>query len=65
VFDHCLARAREHGRRHFDLGTSNRNSGLVLNDGLYDFKAQFGGGGVAYEFYELDLRTAAPNPVAP
>jgi hypothetical protein len=65
VFDHCFTRAREQGRRYFDLGTSNRDAGVVLNDGLYDFKAQFGGGGVAYEFYDVDLRTATPNPVAP
>jgi hypothetical protein len=65
VFDHCLARAAGQGARYFDLGTSNRDEGRVLNDGLYGFKSQFGGGGVAYEHYELDLRTAAPNPVSP
>ena len=27
----------------------------MLNEGLYEFKAEFGGGGVAYEQYELDL----------
>lgn len=55
VFDHCLAQAGERGARFFDFGTSNREGGRVLNDGLYEFKAQFGGGGVAYEHYELDL----------
>jgi hypothetical protein len=65
VFDHCLGRAAARGARFFDFGTSNREHGLVLNDGLYDFKAQFGGGGVAYERYELDLSTATPKPVSP
>jgi hypothetical protein len=58
VFDHCLRRAAALGARFFDFGTSNREHGLVLNDGLYDFKAQFGGGGVAYEQYELELAMA-------
>jgi len=65
VFDHCIRRAVESGRRIFDLGTSNREGGRVLNASLYDFKAQFGGGGVVHEFYELDLSTATPNPVSP
>ena len=55
VFEHCLSRAAARGVRYFDFGTSNRDGGRVLNQGLYSFKAQFGGGGVAYEFYELDL----------
>jgi hypothetical protein len=55
VFDHCLTRAGDRGARYFDFGTSNREAGRVLNEGLHEFKAQFGGGGVAYEHYELDL----------
>jgi hypothetical protein len=55
VFDHCLTRAAARGVRFFDFGTSNREEGRVLNEGLYEFKAEFGGGGVAYEQYELDL----------
>jgi hypothetical protein len=65
VFDHCLARAAGRGARFFDFGTSNREGGRVLNAGLYEFKAQFGGGGVAYEHYELDLSAATPKPVSP
>ena len=55
VFDHCIRRAAAHGTRFFDFGTSNREEGRVLNEGLYEFKAQFGGGGVAYEQYELEF----------
>ena len=65
VFDHCLTPCADLGARFFDFGTSNREHGLVLNDGLYRFKAQFGGSGVAYEHYELDLSTATPKPVSP
>jgi hypothetical protein len=65
VFDHCLPAAGTRGARFFDFGTSNREAGRVLNEGLYQFKAEFGGGGVAYEYYELDLSTAAPKPVSP
>jgi hypothetical protein len=65
VFEHCLSRAAARGARFFDFGTSNREGGRVLNNGLYRFKAQFGGGGVAYEHYELDLRnesySSTPN----
>lgn len=65
VFDYCIRRAADSGRRIFDFGTSNREEGRVLNTSLYEFKAQFGGGGVVHEFYELDLSTATPNPVSP
>lgn len=65
VLAHCMDRAGERGARYLDLGTSNREGGRVLNDGLYEFKSEFGGGGVAYEFYELDLSTATPKPVSP
>jgi hypothetical protein len=59
VFDYCLSHAGQRGARFFDFGTSNRDGGRVLNEGLYGFKAQFGGGGVAYEQYELELGAAA------
>jgi hypothetical protein len=60
VFEHCVERARRDGLRYFDFGTSNEQEGRVLNADLYRFKSEFGGGGVAHEFYELDL--AAPPP---
>ncbi|MDR8401560.1 GNAT family N-acetyltransferase [Paraburkholderia sp. USG1] len=55
VFDSAIREAAEAGVRYFDFGTSNEEGGAVLNDGLYRFKQEFGGGGVAHEFYELDL----------
>lgn len=54
VFDAAIVEAQQAGARYFDFGTSNEEGGKVLNDGLYRFKSEFGGGGVAQEFYELE-----------
>jgi len=56
VFEECIARAAALGARYFDFGTSNENEGRRLNASLYQFKSEFGGGGVAYESYELGLQ---------
>lgn len=55
VLESAIEEAKGNGARYFDLGTSNEKGGTVLNDGLYRFKTKFGGGGVAHEFYEVDL----------
>ncbi|PMS37508.1 acetyltransferase (GNAT) family protein [Trinickia symbiotica] len=55
VFEAAITQAARSGARYFDFGTSNEANGTVLNDGLYRFKHEFGGGGVAYEFYRLEL----------
>jgi len=54
VFDHCLATATAAGVRYFDFGISTESDGRELNAGLYRFKAEFGGGGVVHQFYEVD-----------
>jgi hypothetical protein len=54
VFDECIRGAAEDGYRFFDFGTSNTADG-GLNQTLYDFKLGFGGGGVAYESYDITL----------
>jgi len=56
VLEHCITKAKQRGARYFDFGISNEEAGRYLNAGLYQFKAEFGGGGVAHEFYELDLK---------
>jgi Acetyltransferase (GNAT) domain len=56
VFESAINDAGLVGARYFDFGTSNEQMGLVLNEGLYRFKAEFGGGGMAHEFYELELQ---------
>jgi len=53
IFDHCIRMATNAGCRWFDFGTSNERAGTVLNDSLYEFKSEFGGGGMVHEFYTL------------
>lgn len=55
VFDHCINNAIKQQKHWFDFGISNENQGLILNEGLYRFKSEFGGGGWVHEFYELEL----------
>ena len=55
IFEHCIDAAIREGKRWFDFGISNEDQGRILNEGLYRFKSEFGGGGMAHEFYELDL----------
>ncbi len=55
VFDYAILQAMNHGKRWFDFGTSNEQEGRYLNDSLYRFKSEFGGGGVVHEFYEWEL----------
>lgn len=55
IFDWCIDAASKAGKRWFDFGISNENAGQFLNEGLYEFKSNFGGGGIVHEFYELDL----------
>jgi hypothetical protein len=59
VFDHCLGKAEARRARYFDFGISTERGGQYLNAGLYEFKSEFGGGGVLHDFYELNLRS--PN----
>jgi hypothetical protein len=49
------------GARWFDFGISNEKQGRLLNDGLYRYKSEFGGGGVVHEFFDLDLKTSASD----
>ncbi|MBN3753907.1 GNAT family N-acetyltransferase [Paraburkholderia sp. Tr-20389] len=55
VFDRVIADATAAGVRYFDFGTSNEREGTVLNEGLYQYKHEYGGGGVVHEFYDIDL----------
>lgn len=55
VFAYCIDNTEKHGASYFDFGTSNEEEGTVLNNGLYQFKSEFGGGGVSHDFYRLRL----------
>lgn len=55
IFEYCIDRAIQEQKRWFDFGISNENQGAILNEGLYRFKSEFGGGGFLHEFFELNL----------
>jgi hypothetical protein len=55
-FEHAIRLAGQRGFRYFDWGSSTPDGGWTLNDDLYKFKTSFGGGGVVYDHYEMDLR---------
>jgi hypothetical protein len=40
-------------KEYFDFGVSTENNGMYLNEGLVTQKQEFGGRGVAYDFYEI------------
>lgn len=56
IFEHCIQDAQQNNKRWFDFGISTEDSGLMLNEGLYRFKSEFGAGGTVHEFFELDLQ---------
>ena len=40
---------------YFDFGTSNENAGWYLNFGMSAHKEEFGGRGIAYDIYEINI----------
>lgn len=56
IINYSIELARQHKVRYFDFGTSNEQQGQYLNQGLYKSKAKHGGGGIAYDFYKIDLQ---------
>lgn len=55
IFEAIIQEANSAGVRYFDFGVSTESGGAVLNEGLYRFKSEFGGGGIVHEFYKLPL----------
>jgi hypothetical protein len=51
----CIELATTRRARFFDFGISTEAEGNILNDGLHQFKTEFGGGGMVHLFYELDV----------
>ena len=54
IFNYLIKEATEKGKKWFDFGIST-NSNNQINEGLYKFKNEFGGGGFVYEQYELEF----------
>lgn len=55
LLEHAIGLGRDRGYRFFDFGICTTNQGRELDQGLYQFKASFGAGGIGYDHYELDL----------
>lgn len=54
VFDY-LINEYSSGKKYFDFGISTENSGKFLNGGLISQKEGFGGRGIIYDFYSLEI----------
>jgi hypothetical protein len=55
IFDFLISEAEKNKKKWFNFGISTENDGMVLNSGLYNFKSEFGGGGVVHEHYQINL----------
>jgi len=56
IFEHCIKNSKMNGKNWFDFGICTEAEGTILNQGLYQFKTEFGGGGFVHEFYEINLK---------
>ncbi len=56
VFEYCINLSVSEDVRWFDFGISTENNGKFLNEGLFNFKSEFGAGSMVHEYYEMDLR---------
>ncbi len=55
VINYCINKYKNKSFKWLDFGISNEMDGKFLNEGLYQFKSEFGGSGVVHEFYEVNL----------
>jgi Acetyltransferase (GNAT) domain len=58
VFEHLISNAAATKKQWFDFGISNEQEGKVLNVGLYNFKSEFGGGGIKHDFYQINMHAS-------
>jgi hypothetical protein len=42
-------------KKYIDFGISNERNGLYLNEGLLNYKSQFGARAVVHDFYKIDI----------
>jgi lipid II:glycine glycyltransferase (peptidoglycan interpeptide bridge formation enzyme) len=55
IFESLIKEAGERRKQYFNFGISTEEQGLVVNDGLLQFKAEFGSGSLGQFKYELEL----------
>jgi len=53
IYDFLLEKYAD--KKYFDFGTSNEDNGLYLNDSLIAQKESFGGRGIAYDAYAIEI----------
>lgn len=58
LFEEMIRHYSKEGYRYFDFGTSNEEGGRFLNCGLNRQKTSYGGTGVAYQCYEINVSCA-------
>ena len=58
LFNEMITFYTDEGYRYFDFGTSNENNGRLLNTGLNRQKTSYGGTGVAYQQFEINVPSA-------
>lgn len=58
LFEKIINTYTRRGFRYFDFGTSNEDGGLKLNAGLNRQKTSYGGSGVAYQCFEINVPDA-------
>ena len=56
ILDAC-----EEGARWFSFGCSTEDDGRTVNEGLFNFKAEFGIGSAIQDFFEIDLNQRAAD----
>jgi len=54
LFEHLINDVYKH-KKYFDFGISTENNGSYLNEGLILQKEGFGGRGIVYDIYQLDI----------
>ena len=55
LLENAIAEATESGVRYFDFGISTDQAGMNINNGLFQYKYEFGGGAMVHETYKLSL----------
>lgn len=61
LFDRMIKSYTEAGMRYFDFGISNEDGGLALNPGLNRQKTSYGGSGVVYSHYDINVYSAVTS----
>lgn len=55
LLEHLIKKSEEDGKKLFSFGASTESNGLIVNEGLFAFKAGFGVGSATQDFYHLSL----------